>query len=98
MPRRTDFDVRAEQNGTLRRHSSPPPAERTRGAGEQPVPAIIGPGVPAFVAPAGPRADRGVVEQSATPRSFSRPTAGAPGGPGAIPENSVELAAIERTP
>ena len=79
----------AHQFGTSRRHSSPPPAERTRGTGAKPVPTQTEPRDPAFVAPAGSGIGRGAAEKSAAPRGLRQPSVS--------PDSSLELAALDRT-
>src|SRR5439155_21528069 len=80
----------AAQFGTSRRHSSPPPAERTRGTGEQPVPAYTAPCSRHPSPPAGGKVGRGAAERSAAPRSGLW-------SPSADPQISLELAALDRT-
>jgi two-component system, OmpR family, response regulator len=80
--------------GASRRHSSPPPAERTRGTDEKSVPSNTELRSPAFVAPAGSEVCRGAVEQSAAPRSGSG-EAGAKAS--ASSKSPLDLAALDRT-
>ena len=84
--------------GASRRHSSPPPAERTRGTDFKSVPSATAPRPPAFVAPAGTEVGRGAVEQSAAPRS-GKDGAGSQADtkPSAGSESWLDLARRDRT-
>ena len=91
-----------QELGALRRHSSPPPAERTRGTGEQPVPTYTAPGFRHPSPPAGGQHGRGAAEQSAAPRidfgsGSSQSNAQARAQASAREETPLELAALERT-
>src|SRR5262245_27800287 len=85
----------APELGPSRRHSSPPPAERARGADDKSVPSNTALRSPAFVAPAGSEVGRGAAEQSAAPRSGSSDTAAKSSTSPKIP---LDLAALDRTP
>src|SRR5688572_9269263 len=84
--------------GASRRHSSPPPAERTRGTDDKSVPSDTAPHFPAFVAPAGGEVGRGAVEQSTAPRSGNGRSGSDTGArPSANLESSLDLATRDRT-
>src|SRR5262245_23688130 len=87
----------AQVLGTSRRHSSPPPAERTLGTDAKSVPANTAPRHPANVAPAGSEVGRGAAEQSAAPRcGLAWPGENFDPKRGALAQTPLELATRDR--